>query len=469
MFGKGTKVLFLIVVCTLIVSIACISQSSGGAPATSPATSSVEKVGRPIKMAILGPMEHTHGKMAWWGASLAADEINNGKGPVGWKKKGILVGDTLHPIELIKVETNELASVPDAVLAIERAITVDKADIILGGYRSEAILAMQDIAAEYKRIFLNCGAHPSLTKRIQDDYDKYKYCFHIHGNANLVVFPYKESMRVAIDAVKNLGIKQPNIAVIAEKVLWTEPVIKMADGWIDEFGCKKAGLWQPSVTATDLTTELTAIKNANPDIIYTIFGGPIGITFQKQWTELKIPTALCGNNQEAGATAFWNATAGKADYAVTYAPISRVAITPVTIPFWDNFEKLAGTTTTEIGVELYDGVYIAAGAIERAKTFTDQEALVDALEATDMVLAQGRIKFVGKNRAAPSDAMGLEYFYVHDRLFGPGYMTTVNIQWQNGKIETIWPDNWHGITYEGTKPYQIAPWAVDAIKARAAR
>jgi len=465
MIRKASLIPTVLLLLVLVVVMACAAQPATTTSTTT--TASGEKVGKPIKVAILGPMEHTHGKMAWWGATLAAQEINNGTGPVGWKHKGVLIGDTLHPIELIKVETNELASVPDAVLAMERAITVDKADLLMAGYRSEAILAMQDVAVEYKRIFLNCGAHPSLTKRVQDDYEKYKYCFHIHANVNLVVFPYKESMAVAIEAVKKLGVKEPSVAVLSEKVLWTEPVIKMAESWIPELGGKHAGLWAPSVTATDLTTELTAIKNSNADIIYTIFGGPIGITFQKQWTELKIPTALCGNNQECGATAFWDATAGKADYAVTYAPISRVAITPVTIPFWDNFEKLAGTTTTEMGVEVYDGLYLAAAAMERANTFTDQAALIDSLEASDMTLAQGRMMFMGKGRKTPADALGNEYFYVHDRIFGPGYMTTVNIQWQNGKIETIWPNGWKGITYQGVKEYQIPPWAIDVIKARA--
>ena len=63
-----------------------------------------------------------------------------------------------YAIELIRVDSNEIQSVPDATNAMERAITREKADFVIGGFRSEAVLAMQDVAMDYKKIFLGCGA-----------------------------------------------------------------------------------------------------------------------------------------------------------------------------------------------------------------------------------------------------------------------------------------------------------------------
>src|SRR5688572_7740071 len=98
-----------------------------------------------VKIAILGPMAFVQGENHWAGAEMARDEIN--------KAGGISVGGRKMMIELIRADTNEIASVPDATNAIERVITRDKADFLIGGFRSEAVLAMQEVAMDYKKIF----------------------------------------------------------------------------------------------------------------------------------------------------------------------------------------------------------------------------------------------------------------------------------------------------------------------------
>jgi branched-chain amino acid transport system substrate-binding protein len=66
----------------------------------------------------------------------------------------------------------------DATNAMERLMTRDKVDFVVGGFRSEAVLAMQDIAMDYKKIFIGCGAaHPELCTRVAKDYETYKYFF----------------------------------------------------------------------------------------------------------------------------------------------------------------------------------------------------------------------------------------------------------------------------------------------------
>ena len=81
---------------------------------------------------------------------MARDEIN--------AAGGIKVGGKARKIELVRVDTNEMVSPGDATNAMERAITREKADFLVGGFRSEAVLAMQEIAMDYKKLFLGCGA-----------------------------------------------------------------------------------------------------------------------------------------------------------------------------------------------------------------------------------------------------------------------------------------------------------------------
>src|SRR5947208_15609979 len=86
--------------------------------------------GQTIKIAILGPMAFAQGENHWAGAELARDEIN--------KAGGISVAGKKKQIELVRVDTNEIQSVTDATNAMERAITRDKADFVIGWVASES-------------------------------------------------------------------------------------------------------------------------------------------------------------------------------------------------------------------------------------------------------------------------------------------------------------------------------------------
>src|SRR5438874_5434516 len=125
-----------------------------------------------VRIAILGPMAFVQGENHWAGAEMARDEIN--------KAGGINVGGRRMQVELIRADTNEIQSVPDATNAIERVITRDKADFLVGGFRSEAVLAMQEVAMDYKKIFLGVGAaEAKLGENVEKSYDRYKYWFRV--------------------------------------------------------------------------------------------------------------------------------------------------------------------------------------------------------------------------------------------------------------------------------------------------
>ncbi len=126
--------------------------------------------GRTIKIGVIGPMNFIQGKGHWNGAIMAAEEIN--------AKGGVQVGKEKMKIELVKADSNEFLNVTDATNAMERLMTQDKVDFVVGGFRTEAVLAMQDIAMDYKKIFIGCGAaHPELCLRVAKDYNRYKYWF----------------------------------------------------------------------------------------------------------------------------------------------------------------------------------------------------------------------------------------------------------------------------------------------------
>src|SRR5258708_14322800 len=91
-----------------------------------------------IKIAILGPMSFVQGEHHWNGAEMARDEIN--------KAGGINVRGRRLQIELVRADTNETQSVPDATNAVDRVITRNKVDVLIGGFPSHAALSMPDTA-----------------------------------------------------------------------------------------------------------------------------------------------------------------------------------------------------------------------------------------------------------------------------------------------------------------------------------
>jgi branched-chain amino acid transport system substrate-binding protein len=55
---------------------------------------------------------------------------------------------------------------------------------------------------------------------------------------------------------------------------------------------------------------------------------------------------------------------------------------------------------------------------------------VAGMEKTDLTGTQGRVEFLGRDSQ-----------FTHALRFGPGYVTGVAIQWQDGQQKCIWPLN----------------------------
>ena len=223
-------------------------------------------------MGILGPMKFVQGEHAWYGAEMAAEEIN--------KNGGLMVGGQKMPIKLVKIDTNEILSVVNATSAVEKAVTVDKVDFLVGGCSSGAILAMQDVAMDYKKIFLICGSgsHPEITNRVGKNYDRYKYFFRPGPiNAINIVKLVLESTSTLAEVIrKQLNIKKPKVALLFEQAKWLEPQIPLFKKFLPKYGMEVAGVWRMSIKALDVSAQLQAIRSAGAQIILAMTSGPSG-------------------------------------------------------------------------------------------------------------------------------------------------------------------------------------------------
>ena len=375
-----------------------------------------------IKIAILGPMSFVQGENHWAGAEMARDEIN--------KAGGVNVGGKRMQIELIRADTNEMTSVPDATNAVERVITRDKADFLIGGFRSEAVIAMQEVAMDYKKLFLGAGAADvKLGDNVEKDYNRYKYWFRFTPTKapdlfrTLVVVTNSVADQVRQTAKK----EQLKVALVAEKALWTEGIVKALQGTLPKMKMEIVGTWQPSAVATDVTAELAAVERAEADIVFTLLSGPVGISLARQMGERNMRAVAFGINVEGQKDDFWNAAAGKANYAATLDTYADVEVTPKTIPFVKAFRERYRKAPT-YNAATYDAIMMLKTVIEQEGT-TNADKLVAAIE---------KIEHVGSGGVQSFDKK-------HDLVWAVGKTTGIAVQWQDGKKVAFWPPNVKGV------------------------
>ena len=380
-----------------------------------------------IKVGVLGPMAFVQGEDHWAGAEVARDEIN-GAG-------GIAVAGMKRKIELIKIDTNEMRSVADATNAMERAIARDKVDYVVGGFRSEAVLAMQEVAMDYKKLFLGCGAADAkLGQNVLKDFERYKYWFRVTpiNSPDLGKTLFAVIGEIAGQIRKDLKKDTPKVAILAEKVLWTEAIVKAAQANLPKMKMEVVGLWQPSPIATDVTAELAGIERAGADLVFTVLSGPVGVVVGRQMGERKMRATAFGINVEAQKETFWQATAGKGNYVATINTFAEVEMTPRMVPFVKAFKARYNRSPTYTA-DTYDALYILKEAIEKAGT-TEAEKLIPVIE---------QMKFLGSSAF-------FEYDKAHDPVWGIGKATGIGVQWQDGQQVPFWPP-----AVKGMKPYRM--------------
>ena len=412
-----------------------------------------------IKIGVIGPLQYPQGKHHQFGAEMARDEINEQGGVLG------------HQLELVIKDSDEIENPLAAGLPMESLLTEHNISVIVGGFRTEGVLVMQEIAMEHKTLFLGCGAAtPLLCEKVLEDYDTYKYWFRVTPiNSTMLFTVMLNGVATVAGMMKaGLGIETPKVALMIEAAVWADGFVPGAIAYLPMFGMEvidampatpEIDAWRPSATATDVDAELAAIQDAGAHIIFTALSGPVGITYAKRWGELKIPAASIGINVESQKMGFWDATGGKGEFEATLNTYARTAITDLTIDFYNEFEeKFSEWPTYNAGT--YEAIHVWANAVERADT-VDPEKVIPELEKTGTI--GGTQKFRDADEGV-STAGKIMFTGSHDVVFGPGYVLALITQWQAEKVECVWPfGEMAGTPWPNyaTAAYTLPPWVVD--------
>jgi len=359
--------------------------------------------------------------------TLAVEEIN--------AKGGVNVGGKKRPFKVQVIDTRDLepgVPVSEALLAVEKLILEKKADFIIGGpVRSEAALAAMDLLSKYKKVsILTTGVlTPKYHKRVAENYDKYKYCFRITGEAVWMV----------------LGEIIPCLEVIGKKFGLNRMFIMIQDvaharGGGGLIAKKMAGKgWtiiggKPEIYptgSTDFSMGLLKARREKAQIILIWMDMPETSILLKQWHDMKIPALPFGSIIAAAEQpGFWKATEGKGEYClanVVNAGNAPSNATAWTMKFVNAYKKRWNIEPEGYGTSSsYMTPYVLKDAIERAGSLKS-DAVISALENTNMVGVYGLIKFDPKShQVVPSTDPE------------KGAVGTI-FQWQAGKRVVVFP------------------------------
>jgi branched-chain amino acid transport system substrate-binding protein len=348
--------------------------------------------GSPIVFGVPTALGSIEGRDGWMAIQMAVEEIN--------AKGGVLVGKERRPLKAYSIDTREHEPgipVHDALTAVEKLVLEKKPHaIVLGAFRSEILMASMDLISKYRLPYIcSIAMTPAYQKKIVQQYDKYKYCFRNCLNAIYLV-KYLQGVMGFLN--KQFGFNKTYL--IVQDTLWARATAGGLEKWYKANNWEIAGLDAYPLGASDFSASLLKVRAKKAQVIVPIFDMPQSGILLKQARAMKIPALLCGFISPVAPGDAWEVFEGEVEGMVNFlfeiGPIPVKAV-PHSVAFNKNFGKRWGEKAR---LQLsghgpgpsYDAVYIMADAITRASSL-DPDAIVSALEKTDMKGVVGRIRF----------------------------------------------------------------------------
>ncbi len=345
---------------------------------------------QPIILGVPTSIGFLEGKEGLFCVNMAVDEIN--------KAGGVNVGGVMRPFKVIAIDARGAepgVPVAEVIKAHKKLILEDKANfIVFGSFRSECAIAVMDVVGQYKvPMLLGTAMSPAMEKKVQANYDKYKYTFRVCLNA-VYLIKYLAGTMAYLN--KQFGFNR--VFIMNQDVAWARKtgdlMVKLV---FNKMGWKVVGRQAYPTGSSDFSSGLMKARAKKAQVILPIFDMPQSGILVKQWKSMRIPALVAGFISPLAGPAAWKSFGGKIDgalnciFEIGNVPCPKV---PKSVEFFQKYKKRYGRPI-EAGhspAPAYEMVYILKQAIERAGTL-DSDRVVSELEKTDRLGAMGRIRF----------------------------------------------------------------------------
>lgn len=302
-------------------------------------TIQTKKEPKEIKIGAILPLtgeNAMYGESAKRAIDLAVEEINTAGGIKGSKIRVIYEDDQALPDK--------------GVSAFQKLITVDKVPVVIGAMPSSVTLAIAPIAEKNKVVlFSPASSNPKITE--SGDY--------IFRNDVSDVF---EGSKMAEDVRQKLGFKK-----VAVLYINNDYGVGIKDVFIkrfEELGGKILDIETFEQGATDFRTQLTKIKQDNPEAVY-IVGYKEQIQILKQYKELGIKAQILGTIMLEDPEIIQKVGDAAEGAIFTYRAYDPKSEQKEVKEFVKNFKDKYGLEPDNWAAQSYDALKIVALAIER--------------------------------------------------------------------------------------------------------
>ncbi|MBY9008588.1 MAG: ABC transporter substrate-binding protein, partial [Candidatus Lokiarchaeota archaeon] len=371
-----------------------------------------------FKIGILDDMNHITGEHAWNGAMLAAREIN--------EAGGLFINSTHYYIGLVAENTFEVEPELDldkAIDAANRMISDNNPHIIMGGFRTDAVIHYIEPIMDAKIPFICTGATTDLlTQNVLDNYIRYKYFFRAMLNASKIggdIINYIPYLAKTLTGI--LGKEVTKVGILREDLEWTVPMANALNFYLPLFGLEVVEeiVLPYDSSEQDLKNAWYQIDNSGAQILVPITSSYMGTLMGRTYGEVQPNCIVCGINVEAQLDNYWDDTYGGGQYEITTQGTYRTEKTPKTIPFWDNYVSDYSMEPLFTAVCSYDAIYLLYNATSSTQSF-NADQIVFGLEQINSTNT-----FTGVNG-------NIAFTSSHDLLGGPDYVAMLFCQWQEG-------------------------------------
>jgi branched-chain amino acid transport system substrate-binding protein len=345
----------------------------------------------PIVIGVPTSLGYLEGKESLKAVEMAVDEIN--------AAGGVTVGTKKRPFKVATVDLRDAAPgvpVPEALLGLEKIILEKKPTaLVVGPFRSEALMAGMDIIAKYKVPLLGTIAmSPGSEAKLKKDPEKYKYIFRTCLNAVHLV-------KYLIGGMKTINQQFGfnKVYIMHQDVAWARATAGLVKKlYFDKAGWTVLGLESYPTGASDFSSALMKARAGGAQVIMPIFDMSQSGILVKQWKTMKVPAIMSGFISPLAGSEAWKTFDAKIGGAMntTFELGSGIASSkvPASQAFFDAYTKKYGKPiqSGHGPAPSYESVYLLKEAIERAGN-TDADAIVAELEKTDRQGVMGRIRF----------------------------------------------------------------------------
>ncbi len=365
--------------------------------------------------------------------NLAVKDINEAGGVLG------------KPLELVFADTEGL---PERGVAVaERLITENKVVAITGEYHSAVGLPIADVCHEY-------GIPVLFSETWSDKITEtgYPEVFRIAPASSM-------NSRATAEWFAAVGVE--TVVSIVENTDYGIGQSEKDLAFFEDLGIESVEVFFVELGTEDFLPILTRVQAIDPppDAIRVAVTGETSYNLEQQMAELGIAPSeqtIGTANQVAIQPEFWESVPNGNYYVYSLVGLPPSLYNDTTNHVAEAYKAQFDTDPPSYALEAYDSVWIVVDAIERAGT-TDPEAVIAALEDTDIDLAQGHYYFEYTS-SNPIPADGSVPAYMWHQWPDPAVLLLQYFEtgqdWKDAAV--VWPEVYqtHGTSYivPGTTP-----------------